>query len=205
MLDVAGRPANRGQHRRMQQGQPHQQRHQDAHDRREDTREPGDTLKDYLLVPGLMMQLRLPAVVMFAFYLLLRGHNLPGGGFAAGITLSIALIIQYMAMGTRFTESRLTVQPLRWAAAGLLCALLTGVGSWFFGLPFLTSDYRYVSLPLIGPAPLSTAMLFDIGVFALVVGATVLILIALAHQSLRTPRRIEPPKPSPSTVPGNDS
>jgi multicomponent K+:H+ antiporter subunit A len=168
---------------------PEQQRLQNAFDRDEDAREPGDTLRDYLRVPGLIMQWLLPAVVTFAFYLLFRGHNLPGGGFAAGITMSIALIIQYMATGTRFIESRLNVRPLRWAGAGLLCALFTGMGALFFELPFLTSDYRYIDLPVLGSIPLSTAMFFDVGVFALVVGATVLILIALAHQSLRTPRR----------------
>jgi multicomponent K+:H+ antiporter subunit A len=165
---------------------PEQQRLQNAFDADEPTRQFGDTLNDYLRVPGLIMQWLLPVVVTFAFYLLLRGHNLPGGGFAAGITMSIALIIQYMATGTRFTESRLNVQPLRWAGLGLLCSLFTGMGALLYGYPFLTSDHRYIALPMVGPIPLSTAMLFDMGVFVLVVGATVVILIALAHQSIRT-------------------
>jgi multicomponent K+:H+ antiporter subunit A len=59
------------------------------------------------------------------------------------------------------------------------------MGSWFFGHPFLTSYFQYTDLPYIGKMPTATALLFDLGVFALVVGATVLILIALAHQSLR--------------------
>jgi len=167
---------------------PKQQRVQNAFDHEQDTREVGDTLRDALRVPSLIMQWILPVIVMFSFYLLIQGHNLPGGGFAAGILMAIGLIIQYMASGTRSIEARLNVQPLRWAGAGLLCSVFTGIGAWFFGYPFLTSGYRYIELPILGSVPLSSAMLFDVGVFALVIGATVLILIALAHQSIRIPR-----------------
>ena len=67
-----------------------------------------------------------------------------------------------------------------------------GAGSWLFGYPFLTAHAQYLDLPVIGKVPFSTAMLFDFGVFALVLGAIVLMLIAIAHQSLRVaprPRR----------------
>lgn len=168
-------------------GVPDQQLTQNAYDEAHDARELGDTLRDYLRVPSLIMRLFLAVIVMFAVYLLMRGHNLPGGGFAAGMTMSIAIIVQYMAGGTRWVESRLNIQPLRWAGAGLLCALATGAGAWFFGYPFLSAHYQYVDLPVVGAVPLATALLFDIGVFAVVIGSTVLILIALAHQSLRTP------------------
>jgi multicomponent K+:H+ antiporter subunit A len=166
---------------------PDQQRFQNAYDASQSAREAGDTLHDALRVPGLIMRWLLPVVTIFAVYLLVRGHNLPGGGFAAGMTMSIALIIQYMAGGTRWIEARLNIQPVRWAGAGLLCALLTGGGAFVFGRPFLTSHYQYVELPVLGAIPLGSAMLFDIGVFSVVIGATVLILIALAHQSVRTP------------------
>jgi multicomponent K+:H+ antiporter subunit A len=57
-----------------------------------------------------------------------------------------------------------------------------------FGQPFLTSHFRHVAIPVLGQLPLASAVLFDLGVFCLVVGATTLLLIALAHQSLRQPR-----------------
>ena len=66
-------------------------------------------------------------------------------------------------------------------------------GAWLFSHPFLTSYFRYLEVPAIGKVPAATALLFDLGVFAVVVGATVLILIALAHQSVRTPRVARPP------------
>src|SRR3546814_9125440 len=62
-------------------------------------------------------------------------------------------------------------------------AAFTGIAAWLYGDPFLTSYFQYSDLPLVGKVPLSSAVIFDLGVFTLVVGATVLILIALAHQS----------------------
>jgi multicomponent K+:H+ antiporter subunit A len=175
---------------------PEQQQVQDAYDRARPDRAMGDTLADYLTIPGIIMQWLFPAIIMVAIYLFLRGHDLPGGGFAAGVTMSIALILQYMAGGTRWVEARLRIRPVRWIGLGLLCAALTGVGAWVFGHPFLTSYFRYLDLPAIGKVPAATALLFDLGVFAVVVGATVLILIALAHQSVRTPRAARPPMPA---------
>lgn len=167
---------------------PEQQRVQNAFDEAQADRSVGATVTDYLMVPRLIMEWMFPVVIVFALYLLLRGHDLPGGGFAAGITMSIAIILQYMASGTRMVEARIHVRPLRWIGAGLLIAATTGMGAWLFGHPFLSSHSRYLELPLIGKVPMASALLFDIGVFALVVGATVLVLIALAHQSIRTPR-----------------
>jgi multicomponent K+:H+ antiporter subunit A len=64
----------------------------------------------------------------------------------------------------------------------------TGAAAWAFDRPFLTSYFSYADIPLIGRVPLASALLFDLGVFSLVVGATVLMLIALAHQSVRSHR-----------------
>ena len=162
---------------------------QNAFDDSRRERDRGDTLADYLLVPRVVMEWLFPAFVAFSLYLLIRGHDLPGGGFAAGITMAIALVLQYMAAGTRSVEERLRVQPLTWMGAGLLLTLATGFGAMLFGSPFLTSWFRYAQLPIIGEIPLATALLFDIGVFLLVIGATALVLIAIAHQSIRTPVR----------------
>jgi multicomponent K+:H+ antiporter subunit A len=178
---------------------PEQQRYQDAYDDAREGRERGDTLADYLLVPRVIMEWLSPVILVFALYLLIRGHDLPGGGFAAGVTLSIALSLLYMASGTRAVEARLRVRPLNWVAFGLLIAATTGIGALFFGHPFLTSEFRYVDLPVLGEVPMASALLFDLGVFLLVVGATALILIAIAHQSIRTPAssRQDSPPPEP--------
>src|SRR5690606_4225753 len=85
-------------------------------------------------------------------------------------------------------EDRLRILPVRWIGSGLLIAAFTGIGAWLFGMPFLTSHFQYLDVPVIGKVPAASALLFDLGVFSLVVGATVLILIALAHQSVRSHR-----------------
>lgn len=77
--------------------------------------------------------------------------------------------------------------PVRWIGVGMMLAVLTGMGSWLFGRPFLTSAHTTVTLPIIGDLHLVSASLFDLGVFVLVIGATVLMLIAIAHQSIRRP------------------
>ena len=105
------------------------------------------------------------------------------------MTLAIGLLLQYVATNVRWVEARLTVLPVRWMGTGLCIAAAVGAGSWIFGMPFLTTHYQYLDLPLVGKVPASTAMLFDLGVFSLVVGAIVLMLIAIAHQSLRVAPR----------------
>ncbi|NTF06425.1 monovalent cation/H+ antiporter subunit A [Agrobacterium rubi] len=166
-------------------GLPEQQLIQNAFDADSPERSKGDTVRDYLLVPSVIMQWMFPVIVTFSIYLFMRGHDLPGGGFSAGITMAVAFLLQYLAGGTRWAEDRIRILPLRWMGFGLLMSAATGMGSWFFGYPFLTSYFQYTEIPYIGKMPTATALLFDLGVFALVVGATVLILIALAHQSLR--------------------
>ncbi|MFK0684578.1 monovalent cation/H+ antiporter subunit A [Ochrobactrum sp. BD67] len=169
-------------------GSTAQQKIQDAYDEAAPDRKAGETLADYLAVPSVIMQWLFPVIIVLAVHLFLRGHDLPGGGFAAGITLAIAFLLQYLASGARVVEDRLRILPLRWIGLGLLFAAATGAGSWFFGYPFLTTFFQYTEIPHIGKMPTASALLFDLGVFTLVVGATVLVLIALAHQSLRKHR-----------------
>lgn len=167
---------------------PEQQLTQNRFDADQPERSPGDMMRDYLLVPSALMQWLFPVIITFAVYLFMRGHDMPGGGFSAGLTLSIAFLLQYLAGGTRWAEDRIRILPLRWMGAGILIAAATGIGAWLLGHPFLTSHFRYLEIPLIGKVPAASALLFDLGVFLLVVGATVLILVALAHQSIRINR-----------------
>jgi multicomponent K+:H+ antiporter subunit A len=169
-------------------GLPEQQRVQNAFDEKIDGREIGTTVRDYLLVPSVIIQWMFPVTILLAAYLFLRGHDLPGGGFAAGIAMAIGFLLQYIAGGTRWVEDRLRILPVKWIGFGLLMAAFTGMGSWLFGFPFLTSYFQYAEIPYIAKMPVASALLFDLGVFSLVVGATVLMLIAIAHQSVRSHR-----------------
>jgi len=131
----------------------------------------------------------LPLALLIAVYIFLRGHNLPGGGFVAGLITSVALVLQYVASGVGWVHSRMPGDYHPVVALGVLLAGLTGVGSWVFGYPFLTSSFTYVSLPLIGKFELATAMLFDTGVFLTVVGSTLLMLANLGKLSLLDDKR----------------
>jgi multicomponent K+:H+ antiporter subunit A len=175
---------------------PEQQRTQNYYDEVQPDRQRGTTLAESITVPAVIMRLMFPVIIVVALFLLLRGHDQPGGGFVAGLTLAVAFILQYMAFGTRWVEDRLRILPVRWIGTGLLLAALTGAAAWLFGRPFLTSYFGYAELPFIGKIPTASALAFDLGVFALVVGATVLVLIALAHQSVRTHRAPRTPSAS---------
>ena len=124
-------------------------------------------------------------MLLFSLYMLLRGHNEPGGGFSAGLVTGVALILQYIAEGSAITRARLPWDHLGLIGAGIIIALLTGVASWLFGYPFLTSTFSYVSLPLIGTFELASAMLFDLGVFLAVVSTVLLILSGVGRISLQ--------------------
>ena len=147
-----------------------------------------DSALGYMQVPATLVRLLLPIAGVVAAYIFMRGHNEPGGGFVAGLVLSIALLAQYMVAGTQWVEARFQLQVIRWIGVGWLLALATGLGSLWFGYPFLTTHAMHVTLPLVGEVHVPSATFFDAGVFAVVVGATLLILTALAHQSLRAHR-----------------
>lgn len=125
----------------------------------------------------------LPMALLISVFIFLRGHNMPGGGFIAGLITAVALILQYISHGVTWAEQR---QPFSYhgiAGLGVLIAGLTGIGSWLFGYPFLTSAFDHFHLPFIGEFELATAMLFDLGVYLTVVGATLLILSNMGHVS----------------------
>jgi multicomponent K+:H+ antiporter subunit A len=141
-------------------------------------------------------RLVLPLALVVALYIFVRGHGMPGGGFIAGLITSVALVLQYMAMGQTRAEFLLRAQGggrfVRWIAIGLGIAGLTGVGAFLLGQPFMTSAHGYPFVPGLGELPLATAALFDLGVYITVVGATLLTLSTLGavtgNTSVRPPR-----------------
>lgn len=126
----------------------------------------------------------LPLALLVSVYIFLRGHNLPGGGFIAGLVTSVALLLQYVASGVGWMHHRMPGDYHPVVALGLLLAGVTGLASWLFGHPFLTSTFDYIHWPLVGKFEVASAMLFDGGVFLTVVGATLLMLANLGKLSL---------------------
>lgn len=136
----------------------------------------------------------LPVALVVSLYIFMRGHNLPGGGFIAGLITSLALIIQYVAIGQDHAEKMLGAKSGRlyeiWIGIGLTIAGLTGIAAWFWSRPFLTSAHIHVHPPLLGDMHLASAALFDVGVYVTVVGATMLMISVLGdsrHSSMTGP------------------
>ncbi len=128
---------------------------------------------------AVISQSLLPLALLVSVYIFLRGHNLPGGGFIAGLVTSVALVQQYVAHGVDWMKARLKLDYQWLIGSGVLIATLTGLGSWAFERPFLTSWFDYFKLPWIGKFELASAMVFDLGVYLTVIGATLLILANL--------------------------
>jgi multicomponent K+:H+ antiporter subunit A len=128
---------------------------------------------------AIISQSLLPLALLVSFYIFLRGHNMPGGGFIAGLITAVALIQQYIAHGVDWVKPRLKVDYQILIALGILIATLTGIGSWFFDRPFMTTWFDYFDIPLIGEIELASALIFDLGVYLTVIGATLLILASL--------------------------
>ena len=129
----------------------------------------------------------LPLALVFSVYIFMRGHNLPGGGFIAGLITAVALVVQFMAVGQARAELVLRAGQGRrfvvWIGAGLGIAGLTGLGAFVWGRPFLTSAFGHPVVGVLGELPLATAALFDLGVYLTVVGSTLLTLSVLGSVS----------------------
>ncbi len=135
----------------------------------------------YPMMLGMLARLVLPLALLVSAFIFLRGHNEPGGGFIAGLITSVALILLQVAYGQRWVQTRMGVSFSKLAAAGVLIAAATGLASLLLGYPFLTSAFGHFALPFIGEVELASAMLFDLGVYLTVVGATLLILSGLGR------------------------
>jgi multicomponent K+:H+ antiporter subunit A len=137
----------------------------------------------------MVSQSLLPLALLVSVYIFLRGHNVPGGGFIAGLITAVAIIQQYIAHGVQWIKPRVNIDYQWLIAGGILIATATGLGSWIFDKPFLSTWFDYFNLPWIGKFELASAMLFDLGVYLTVVGAVMLILANLGK--LTTSERLD--------------
>jgi multicomponent K+:H+ antiporter subunit A len=136
---------------------------------------------DAPLMLTLLARILLPFGLLVAVHLFLRGHNLPGGGFVAGLVTAATLMLIPLVAGRAFAERVIRVDFHRVTAAGLAIAGATGFGAWVFGKPFLSSAHGHLDLPLLGDLHWASAALFDLGVFLVVVGVMMLVLQGLAR------------------------
>lgn len=121
-------------------------------------------------------------MVLFSVFVLLRGHNEPGGGFIGGLIAASAFAIYGVACGVSPVRRALRFHPMGICAAGLLMASIAGLLSIFAAVPFMTGLWLYV--PVFGrELALSTVLLFDIGVYFVVVGSITSIALALEERT----------------------
>ena len=115
-------------------------------------------------------KLVLPLVLVFAIYLLMRGHNAPGGGFIAGVMAGAVIAFQYITFGSDYVGRVFNFNYRILVAMGLLVAAGTGFVPMLFGYPFLRSEVWFLELPFLGEVEVASAAFFDVGVFLVVVG-----------------------------------
>lgn len=125
-------------------------------------------------------RLLMPLLLLFAVFLLLRGHNEPGGGFVAGLVIAMALVLHAVSFGIPASRRALMVDPSRLLGAGLLIALASGLPATLHGRPFLSAVWATV--PAGGAAVhVGTPLLFDLGVCLVVIGFVLTIVFTLAE------------------------
>lgn len=121
----------------------------------------------------------MPLLLLFSVFLLLRGHNEPGGGFVGGLTAAAAFALFAIAEGVAPARRMLILHPRTLLGTGLLIALVAGLPAIFFGLPYMTGLWSTLELPAVGK--LGTPLLFDVGVYLVVVGMALMIVFELAE------------------------
>jgi multicomponent Na+:H+ antiporter subunit B len=114
----------------------------------------------------------LPLLLLFSVFLFLRGHNEPGGGFAAGLIAAASFSLYTIAFGSASARHVLSVDPRNLIGIGLLLSFLSGLIPVFSGLPFLSGEWIKIPMPGIAPIEIGTPFLFDLGVFLVVAGVT---------------------------------
>jgi multicomponent Na+:H+ antiporter subunit B len=125
-------------------------------------------------------------LLLFSVFMLLRGHNLPGGGFIGGLIGSTGFILYAIAQGAQATRDALKYEPQNIAMIGLGIALAAGVFASIFGDAFFTGQWWFAGADPSDPTdkglPISTVLVFDIGVYLVVFGAILTLVLALEEE-----------------------
>ena len=134
----------------------------------------------YSLVLRVATRLLVPILLLFAIFMLLRGHNLPGGGFVGGLVAASGFVLYALAIGVEGAREVLRWEPQTLLGTGMVCAVGAGVMALITGKPFLNSLWLKVPLPgLSEPLKLGSTLLFDVGVMLVVVGTVLLMIFSV--------------------------
>jgi len=123
-----------------------------------------------------------PDMLLFSFFLLLVGHHEPGGGFIGGLVAAAAFCLSAVAYGVNAAEREVRFHPRYFIAGGLFLAGISGVLGLVLGKPFMTGLWTEVDLPLLGTLKVGTPLAFDVGVYFVVLGITIMIVFSLMEE-----------------------
>ncbi|PAT11226.1 Na+/H+ antiporter subunit A [Corynebacterium hadale] len=135
-----------------------------------------ETAQNRSIMVDVVTRILFPSIMLLSFYFFFSGHNAPGGGFAGGLVAALAFTLRYLAGGRAEIDEALPVDPAKILGTGILLSAACVVVPLFFGNPPLTTGYASLALPLIGEFDVPSALVFDAGVYAIVVGLTLHIL-----------------------------
>lgn len=121
-------------------------------------------------------------LLVFSLFLLMRGHNEPGGGFVGGLVAASAFSLYTLAYGADMARRLLRIEPRQLIGVGLFTAALSGVPALLLGQPFLTGQWGEIHVPGFHTLPIGTPLLFDVGVYLVVLGVTLMIILSLAEE-----------------------
>lgn len=139
-------------------------------------------MKHFVFIQG--VRLLFPALLILSLIVLYRGHNLPGGGFIGGLMAATAFILIGISHSMERAQQSLRIKPVVLMAWGLAVAVLSGVPGWAQGGPYMTGQWLPgFSLPLLGKVHLGTPLVFDVGVYLVVIGFTLHTTFSLARLS----------------------
>jgi multicomponent Na+:H+ antiporter subunit B len=124
----------------------------------------------------------LPLLLLFSLFLLLRGHHLPGGGFVGGLVAAAAFVLYSFAYDLSTMRQTLRIDPRHFVGMGLLVASGSGVLALLRGEPYLTGQWDQVALFGVFELELGTPLVFDIGVYLVVLGVTLTIILTLEEE-----------------------
>lgn len=120
-------------------------------------------------------------IMVFGIYLFLSGHHEPGGGFIGGLVTTAGLVLLYLSFDRETVESGFSPDYIKLAAFGVFLSVSAGIGSFFFGAPFLSQTFDYFDLPLFGETELATVMIFEVGVALAVIGSSMTIILRISE------------------------
>lgn len=133
----------------------------------------------YSLILRVAARVLVPLLLVFSVFMLLRGHNLPGGGFVGGLVAASAFVLYVLTAGVHESRRVLYVEPHTLLGVGLACAYGAGVLALLLGEPFLTGLWWDLHLPVLGHLHLGSTLLFDVGVMLVVIGTVLLMVFSV--------------------------